>query len=149
VHAVDRDPAGATALAGVPGVTFDPVDLEVPGAWDDGAAPAALRGRRYDGIVVARYLHRPLLPWLAQALDAGGLLVYETFAEGQQRFGRPGRSDFLLRPGELLDVFGASLEIVAYEDGVVQSDDGQPARVQRLCARRSAADGLPLQLGRA
>lgn len=126
VEAVDRDPACAAALAGVAGVRFRQMDLEL-GPWP-------LQGELYDAVVVANYLHRPRLPQLAQALRDGGLLVYETFAAGQERFGRPSNPDFLLRPFELAERFAPLLHVLAYEDGVL----GRPAaRVQRLCAVRT------------
>jgi len=62
-------------------------------------------GDDYDGIIVTNYLHRPLLPAIARALAPGGVLIYETFARGNERFGRPCNPDFLLRPGELLEAF--------------------------------------------
>ena len=65
-----------------------------------------------------------------------GLLIYETFAEGNERFGRPRNPDFLLRPGELLDAVAGRLRVLAYEDLVL--DDPGPCAIQRLCARRDA-----------
>ena len=139
VVAADRDPACGAALAGVDGVRFVACDLEGD-VW-----PFA--GQRFDAIVVTNYLHRPLFPRIAAALAPGGVLIYETFAVGHQRFGRPSRPQFLLRPGELLRGFMPVLRIVAYEDGVV--GDPAAARVQRLCAvhdlaERDAAEGAPL-----
>jgi SAM-dependent methyltransferase len=126
VDAVDRDAAALSALAGVPGVQALVADLE------DGPWPYA--ARQFDLIVVTRYLHRPLLPALLAALAPGGLLLYETFAEGQQRFGRPTNPAFLLQPGELLRASGPSLHVLAFEDGI---DPGAPpVRIQRLAARR-------------
>jgi len=130
VDAVDRDPSCGEALAGEPNVRFLAADLE-GGPWPYGA-------RRFDAIVVANYLHRPLFPRLAASLADGGVLIYETFAVGNERYGRPSNPDFLLRPRELLDVFGAQLHVLAFEDGVV----GAPrlARIQRLCAVRASPD---------
>ena len=124
VEAVDRDLEAVRELAGVARVTARAADLE-GGPW-----PYA--GQRFDAIVVANYLHRPLFPHLLAALAAGGVLIYETFAAGNERYGRPGNPDFLLRPGELLELAGGRLRIVAYED--VYTDDPKPAMVQRLCA---------------
>ena len=95
VEAVDRDEVALASLASVPGVTPRCADLET-GPW-----PYA--GQRFAGIVVTRYLHRPLLPLLLDALADGGVLLYETFMVGQERFGRPSNPDFLLRSQELLD----------------------------------------------
>lgn len=120
VTGVDRDAAALEPLRTL-GETIV-ADLE--------AGPWPFAGRRFEGIVVTNYLWRPLLPQLALALAPGGVLVYETFAQGQQRFGRPSNPAFLLQPGELLRAFEA-LYIVAYEDGV----EGAAARcVQRVVA---------------
>ena len=118
VTAVDRDAAAVQPLHAVARVA----DLE--------CAPWPLAGQRFDAIVVTNYLWRPLWPQLLAALAEGGVLIYETFAEGNQTVGRPARADFLLRHGELLDV-ARGLHIVAYEEGFL--DD--PARfVQRIAA---------------
>lgn len=96
-------------------------------------APWPLPGRVFDGVVVTNYLWRPLWPALRGALAAGGVLVYETFADGQQRVGKPSRPDFLLQPGELLRVC-AGLRVVAFEDGF----DGRRF-VQRIVAVNEGA----------
>ena len=90
--------------------------------------------RRFDGIVVTNYLSRPLFPRLCESLALGGVLIYETFADGNQAFGRPTRAEFLLQPGELLRQCG-DLRVVAFEDGYTESP--KPACVQRICAVRS------------
>lgn len=127
VDAVDRDPGAFVDPP--PQVALLGADLE--------AGPWPYPGRRFDAIVVANYLHRPLLPVLAGALEPGGLLVYETFARGNERFGKPSNPDFLLAPGELLEAVRGRLRVVAYEDLVVEAP--RPAAIQRLCARREAA----------
>lgn len=104
--------------------------------WGDGS-PWPLGARRFAGIVVANYLHRPLMPRLTSALAEGGVLIYETFAAGNERFGRPTNPDFLLRPGELLEIVRGRLRVVAYEEGVVTTP--RPAMVQRICAVDEAA----------
>jgi SAM-dependent methyltransferase len=124
VCAVDRD----TGLFPEP-----PRGVELLGA-DLEAGPWPFTGRRFDAIVVTNYLHRPLLPLLAEALEPGGVLVYETFARGNERFGKPSNPDFLLAPGELLEAVRGKLRVVAYEDLVVMAP--RPAAIQRLCARR-------------
>ena len=88
----------------------------------------------FAGVVVANYLHRPLFPRLLDALAPSGVLIYETFAAGNERFGRPSNPDFLLREGELLDVVKGKLRVVAYEDLFVA--DPKPAMIQRICAVR-------------
>jgi len=132
VDAVDIDARFATDLAGIAGVRFRALDLE-HGPWP-------LEGQQYDAIVVANYLHRPSLPLLAQALRDGGLLIYETFAVGQERFGRPSNPDFLLAPFELAQRFSPTLHVLAFEDGVRERPI--PARVQRLCAVRTESARL-------
>lgn len=126
VMAVDRDAAALAGLAGHSGIEAVEADLET-GAWP-------LGGRRFDGIVVANYLHRPLFPRLIEALAEGGVLIYETFMLGNERFGRPSNPDFLLRPNELLELFAGRLNVVAFEQGEVAQP--RPAVVQRLCAVR-------------
>lgn len=128
VTAVDRDAGALAALRGRDGLEVVAADLEA-GLWPLGA-------QRFDGIVVTNYLHRPLFPRLAEALEDGGVLIYETFMQGNERFGRPSNPDFLLRPGELLEAF-AALTIVAFEQGEVALP--KPAAVQRLCAVRGGA----------
>ena len=123
VDAVDRD---ATLFADPPpGVRLRQADLE--------AGPWPYAGAAFDAIVVTNYLHRPLLPVLAGALEPGGILLYETFAQGNERFGKPSNPSFLLAPGELLEAVRGRLRVVAYEDLVVEAP--RPAAIQRLCAR--------------
>jgi SAM-dependent methyltransferase len=124
VEAVDRDPDALASLAGVPGITTRRADLE-GGAWP-------YEREQFAGIVVANYLHRPLFPRLLEALLPGGVLIYETFAAGNERYGRPSSPAFLLQPGELLDVARERLRVLAYEDLAVT--EPKPACVQRICA---------------
>jgi SAM-dependent methyltransferase len=126
VIALDRDAQALVAAAGE-GIATVQHDLEAPGAeWP--FAPGSLAG-----IVVTNYLHRPLFGHLAAALAPDGVLIYETFARGNEAFGKPSNPDFLLMPGELLGLAGqGGLRVVAYEDGVLVRP--KPARVQRLCA---------------
>lgn len=131
VEAVDRDAVALAELTGVGGVTTHCADLE-GGPW-----PYA--GERFAAIVVANYLHRPLLPLFVDALEQGGVLIYETFMVGNEKFGRPSNPDFLLRPDELLEFARGRLQVVAFEQGEVSRP--KPAMVQRLCAARSAAPG--------
>ncbi len=123
VDAVDRDPAAITALAGQAGITALCADIE-NGLW-----PYA--GRQFAAIVVTNYLHRPLFPALMAALAPGGVLIYETFAQGNAAYGRPANPDFLLQRGELLRAVGPA-RVVAYEDLYVELP--RPAMVQRICA---------------
>jgi SAM-dependent methyltransferase len=122
VDAVDRDSEALGTMAGLAGITPYCTDIEA-GSWsfDNGA---------YGGVVVANYLHRPLFPDLLAALGPRGVLIYETFAVGNERYGRPSNPAFLLRPGELLDAVRGHLRVVAYEDVEVPGT----ALVQRICA---------------
>src|SRR5581483_5212320 len=88
---------------------------------------------RFAAIVVTNYLHRPLLAVLQAALAEEGVLIYETFMVGNERYGRPSNPAFLLRPGELLSAF-RELTPIAFEQGAVERP--KPAMIQRLCARR-------------
>jgi SAM-dependent methyltransferase len=124
VDAVDRDIAGLADRP--PGIVVRQADLE-SGPW-----PCA--GERFDAIVVTNYLHRPLLPLLVDALEPGGVLLYETFAAGNARFGKPSNPAFLLNPGELLDLVRGRLRVLAFEDLTV--DLPRPSCLQRIAARR-------------
>jgi SAM-dependent methyltransferase len=119
VVAVDRD------RQVIPGVQFVQADLE-RGAW-----PFA--GQRFAAIVVTNYLHRPLFSAIDAALAEDGVLIYETFMVGNEKFGRPTNPAFLLREAELLHAF-PSLTPLAFEQGCIERP--KPAMIQRLCARR-------------
>ncbi len=140
VLAVDRDLQALAELAasGASGIVTLQLDLETGAAWP-------FDERRFSGIVVTNYLHRPLLPHLLASLASGGVLIYETFAAGNQRFGKPSNPDFLLQPGELLALAQAqpagSLRVLAYEDGYMENP--RPAMVQRICVLRTAAETAP------
>ena len=143
VLAVDRDAAALAGLAacGDTGLTTLHLDLE-PVLPDDGnhrqgAAALPFASGRFAAIVVTNYLYRPTLSALPDCLAPGGILLYETFARGNERFGKPSNPDFLLAPGELLQLALQAtppLRIVAFEDGY--ADAPAPAMVQRLCAVR-------------
>ena len=105
-------------------------------------APWPFAGRQFDGIVVTNYLWRALLPTIVQSLAPGGVLVYETFATGNETVGKPSRPDFLLQPGELLQAC-ASLRVVAYEDGFL---DAPERFVQRIVALRSSSPAARFSL---
>lgn len=126
VDAVDRDAEAMAMLGAVPGITALCADIE-NGPW-----PYA--GTSFSGIVVVNYLYRPLFPRLLDALAPGGALIYETFADGNEKYGRPANPDFLLRSGELLELVRGRLKVVAYED--VHVREPREAMVQRLCAVR-------------
>ncbi len=128
VTAVDRDGAAMAPLKAIAEVVV--ADIEA-GTWP-------LPGRRFDAVVVTNYLWRPLLPTLTASLAGGGVLLYETFAVGNETVGRPSRPDFLLAAGELLRA-GAGLRIVAYEEGFLANPD---RFVQRLAAVREPAGAV-------
>jgi SAM-dependent methyltransferase len=131
VRAADCDISALLPLA-APNCEITEIDLESGADWPFGGG--------YDGIVVTNYLHRPLLPAIGQALAPGGVVIYETFAVGNERFGRPKNPDFLLRPGELLSAF-AALTIVAFEQGLVTAP--RPAVIQRIAALAGPLEQLP------
>ncbi|MGH7095064.1 MAG: class I SAM-dependent methyltransferase [Stellaceae bacterium] len=131
VRAADRDTTALAALAG-PRCEVVAVDLKTGAPWPLGGG--------YDGIVVTNYLCRPLFPAIVAALAPGGVLIYETFALGNERFGRPRNPDFLLRPGELIDAC-AGLSIVAFEQGAVTRP--RPAVIQRIVAVNGPIGALP------
>jgi SAM-dependent methyltransferase len=127
VTALDRDATGLGDFARR-GVEVMVADLEDGSPWPLGA-------REFDGIVVTNYLHRPLFPRLSSALTPGGVLIYETFGIGNERFGKPSNPNFLLRPGELLAFAAAhGLQVLAYACGEVA--DPKRAITQRMVARR-------------
>lgn len=125
VTAVDRDLTGLADIAGDPRLETLAADLE-------GGADWPLAERRFAGVVVTNYLHRPILPRIVAAVAPGGALLYETFAVGNERFGRPRNPDFLLRPGELLEAVRGRLQVVAYEN--LEVAEPKPAVVQRIAA---------------
>jgi len=126
VLALDRKPEALAASAG-DGVTTMAYDLEADGA------PWPFEAGRFTAIVVTNYLHRPLFAQIAASLQPDGILIYETFAQGNEVFGKPSNPAFLLAPGELLALADhGGLQVLAYEDGHVERP--HPAQVQRLCA---------------
>ncbi|MDX5445246.1 MAG: class I SAM-dependent methyltransferase [Zoogloeaceae bacterium] len=128
VEAVDRDAGVLRALQGVDGVTPVVADLEEE-AW-----PYA--GRRFDAVVVTNYLYRPHFDALLDCIAPGGLVIYETFMSGNERFGRPSNPAFLLAPDELLQRVAGGFSVLAFEQGEVT--EPKPAMVQRICARRTS-----------
>ncbi len=123
VTAVDRD---ASAL--VPSDTVEVVAADL----EDGS-PWPLAGRRFGAVVVTNYLHRPLFPALFEALQPGGILLYETFMMGNERFGKPSRPEFLLQDGELLDLVRGRFSVTAYEARMISQP--KMAMIQRIAAR--------------
>jgi len=129
VTGVDRSAEALGTLAALARDGAELVEADIE------AGPWPFAGRTFDIVVVTHYLWRPRLSDIVAAVAPGGVLVYETFAAGNEAFGRPTRPDFLLRPGELLDVC-RDLRVVAYENGFLET----PARfVQRVAAVRPGA----------
>ncbi|MBI1943778.1 MAG: class I SAM-dependent methyltransferase [Betaproteobacteria bacterium] len=122
VVAIDRKPQD------IPGARFVQADLEDGSPWP-------LPGEKFEGIVVTNYLYRPLLSIVNDSLAGNGILIYETFMVGNERFGRPSNPEFLLHPGELLEAF-RGLRVLGFEEGEVS--EPKPALIQRLCAVREA-----------
>jgi len=131
VEAVDREVVALLPLTG-PRCTVRAIDLETGDAWPLGGG--------YQGIVVTNYLYRPLLPAIVAAVGEGGVLIYETFMLGNERFGRPRNPEFLLHPGELLDAC-VGLTVAAFEQGEVTAP--RPAMMQRIAAINGAVGRLP------
>ena len=143
VTAIDRDLSGLADLREAAGAALLALDLEDGRPWP-------LRDRRFAGVIVTNYLHRrllpvrfagvivtnylhrPLLPDIVASVAPGGCLIYETFALGNARFGKPSNPDFLLRPGELLEAVRGRLTVVAYEN--LEVAEPKPALVQRIAA---------------
>lgn len=134
VLAVDKDPVALELLAGIPLVRTRQADLE--------SGPWPLAGQRYDGVVVTHYLFRPRLRLVCDALGPGGVLIYETFMAGNERFGRPSNPDFLLAPNELLERLAGEFSVLAFEQGEIASP--RPAMVQRICALKGLGLAAPL-----
>ncbi|QGZ61265.1 class I SAM-dependent methyltransferase [Paraburkholderia acidisoli] len=127
VAALDRDVAALASLREVPNIA--PLECDLEGAPWPLAADA-----RFAAVVVTNYLHRPLMPRLIDALAPGGVLIYETFAQGNESVGKPSNPAFLLAPGELLAVCTPALRVIAYQDGFLPQP--REAYIQRICAVR-------------
>lgn len=133
VTGVDRDAAAVEPLRPLGEIVV--ADIE--------AGPWPFAARRFGAVVVTHYLWRARLPDIVAAVAEGGVLIYETFAAGNETVGRPSRPDFLLRPGELLDAVRGELRVVAYEDGFL---DAPERFVQRIVAvREPAGAGAPVR----
>lgn len=128
VTAVDVNVSGLADLRQHPQLEIVQADLEDGSPWP-------LPGRRFGAVLVTNYLWRPLFPPILASLDQGGVLLHETFARGNEAYGRPANPDFLLEPGELIEVVRDRLQIVAYEHGYTERP--RPAVKQRLCAVRT------------
>ena len=126
VVSIDKDVSRLDQLKS-PRLSIAQVDLESPNPWP-------FKGDVFTAIVVTNYLHRPLFPQIIESLAVGGLLVYETFAIGNEKFGKPTNPDYLLKANELIQLTLGHLHILAYEDLTI--DQPKPAQIQRICASR-------------
>lgn len=134
VTALDRD---AAALASLQDLSAGPSPRASTLLADVENGPWPLEDRQFDAVVVTNYLWRPLWPLVLAAVRPGGVLIYETFASGNETVGKPSRPDFLLRHGELLEVC-AGWRVVAFEDGYLPEP---PRYIQRIAAVRPGTDG--------
>jgi SAM-dependent methyltransferase len=133
---VDRAQAAIDSIAAA--IPADACEALVADIEND---PWPFSGRQFAAVIVTNYLWRPLFPALLGCLAPGGVLIYETFTQGNETVGKPSRPDFLLRPGELLEVCRA-LRVVAFEDGFQQATDGSAPRfIQRIAAVRATDAG--------
>ena len=127
VLAVDRDAQALAGLQDIPGIRTACLDLEGD-EWP-------LAGRQFAGVVVTNYLWRPRFADLLALLAPGGVLIYETFMDGNAAFGKPSNPDFLLRPGELREqAASAGLRELDFVEGYVEQP--KPAMRQAICAVR-------------
>lgn len=126
VVAADIDLTGVRDLENTAGIELREIDLESNG-WP-------FSGELFAGIVVTNYLYRPHFPGIVASLVPNGLLIFETFALGNEKYGRPSNPDYLLQQDELLRAFAGSLDVIAFEQALDQEPG--PAVRQRICARR-------------
>lgn len=132
VVAVDADLSGIADLLEHPRLEAVRADLE------DGR-PFPMAGRSFACVVVTNYLYRPIMSALVGAVMPQGVFIYETFAKGNERFGKPRNPAHLLEPGELLEAVRGRLRVLAYEDLIVT--EPRPAAIQRICAINDEAHG--------
>ena len=135
VALVDRAQAAIESIA-IPAQACEAVVADIE------TGPWPFAGRQFAAVVVTNYLWRPLLPTLLDSLAPGGVLIYETFTQGNETVGKPSRPDFLLRTGELLELC-KGLRVVAFEDGFQEAGSGRlPRFIQRIAAVREAAGAV-------
>jgi len=128
VEAVDRDAQAVKGMQGMDNINVIVADVEA-GEWP-------VTNQRYDGVVISRYLYRPLLGTLAKILNPGGVLIYETFMVGNERYGKPSNPDYLLLPDELLSFYATLLKINSFEQG--EEHHPRPTVMQRICATKDS-----------
>jgi SAM-dependent methyltransferase len=128
VTALDKDISNISNLASNPNIDLVQADLETSAPWP-------FPDKKFSGIIATNYLYRPLFPMILATLAEGGILIYETFAIGNERYGHPRNPDFLLKKDELLEWVKDQLNIVAFEQGIIEGGD-HPKVIQRICARK-------------
>ncbi|MBX9926956.1 MAG: class I SAM-dependent methyltransferase [Hyphomicrobiaceae bacterium] len=141
VTAVDRDTSGVSDLAGQINIEIVTTNLEA-------GEPLPFAGKKFDVVLVTNYLWRPIFQVLVDAVAEDGLLIYETFAVGQEAYGRPKNPEFLLEPGELLRRIGPhrnsdGLRPVSFEQGLARSPDRVVQRIVAVGHKRIAPHPLP------
>lgn len=143
VLAVDRD---AVALESLFDARIETRQFDLEQAGADQASDWPLVPSCFSGVVVTNYLYRPLMDALLASVVPGGVLIYETFAQGNGQFGKPSNPDFLLGPGELLEMVlrAQGWRVIAFEDGYISAP--KPAMIQRICARRGGPEVVPVDV---
>ena len=132
VSFLDKSLDGVADIADAPGVEMILADLENGDPWP-------LDHRQFATVIVVNYLYRPILPAIVEAVAPGGILLYETFAQGNERYGRPRNPDYLLAPGELIDAVAGRLTVIAYQHGSL-GDDKSRAVKQCIAAINGPAE---------
>jgi SAM-dependent methyltransferase len=133
--ALDRNTEALLATGELAGVETIAADLENGNSWPLGS-------REFAGIIVTNYLHRPLFPFIIDAVADRGLLIYETFSDGNAAFGKPSNPKFLLQPNELLETVTGKMRVVAFEEGKTEAP--RPAVMQRICAVKNPSGPMEL-----
>jgi SAM-dependent methyltransferase len=133
VTAVDRDEAAIASLHGIENVIAELRDIE-----GDGVAAQAwpYDENAFDAVLVCNYLWRPTFEAMLLSIKPNGLLLYETFMDGNERFGKPSRADFLLRSNELLARTRDAFQVIAFEEGEEFLNGEIVAVKQKICARK-------------
>ena len=124
VLATDHDEEKLAVLRGIKNINTLLIDLEKDGL--------SFKEKRFSAIIVTNYLYRPFLTSLMKILDQSGVIIYETFSQGNESFGKPSNKSYLLKHHELLDVFRKKLYVVSFEQGRINLP--KPAVIQRICA---------------
>ena len=128
VIALDYNIRQLEYLSGEDSLTIIRHNLEVKNSWP-------FNPLTFDGIIVTNYLYRPLYSCIIDALAVNGVLIYQTFAVGNEKYGRPRNPKYLLKEDELLEVFGKKLNVVDYSHGYIKKPS--PAVIQSICCKKT------------